>query len=80
LGTVIVTLRPARSTHPVARSGWAASGEAATQIVWCTALTKVTRRLPFVVGWLAAGCAVATTASALRMAIAAPASRVIPVL
>jgi hypothetical protein len=43
-GTVIVTLCPAGSTQPVAASGALVSGEAATQMVWLTWLTKVTRR------------------------------------
>src|ERR1700761_93693 len=43
---MMLTLCPTGSTQPVAVSGWALSGEAATQIVWDTRLTNVTTRLP----------------------------------
>src|ERR1700761_1690422 len=42
----MLTLCPAGRTQPVAASGCAASGEAATQIVCDTRLTNVTTRLP----------------------------------
>ena len=42
----MLTLWPAGSTQPVAASGCAASGEAATQIVCDTRLTNVTTRPP----------------------------------
>lgn len=45
-GVVIVTLCPAGSTQPVAASGVAALGAAATQIVSVILLTNVTRRVP----------------------------------
>src|ERR1700761_343144 len=43
---MMLTLCPTGSTQPVAASGCALSGEAATQIVWDTRLTNVTTRLP----------------------------------
>src|SRR5580700_1912933 len=45
-GVVIVTLRPAGSTQPVAASGVLAFGAAATQMVCAIWLTNVTRRWP----------------------------------
>src|ERR1700742_3429677 len=42
----MLTLCPAGSTQPVAASGWALSGEAATQIVCVILFSKVTTRLP----------------------------------
>jgi hypothetical protein len=53
-GVLIVTLRPGRSTQPVAASGVLAFGAAATQIVCDILLTNVTRRrdpLAVAAGW-----------------------------